>query len=164
MWSSSATAPEGYYLANKRTGKGSGSDAGGLFPATFGPGDNARGRMAPRPKQGPSYFDQAFQGIMALPPEAFGSLNNFGASGGFNALLAPLMQGNPLGMLALKFLPGLFDKGPKLPVQKAVPVAIVEVKDTAMDIFTLTNTRSAFSDTYGRRQRLASPAAYSRAR
>lgn len=120
--------------------------------------------MAPKPKQGPGYFDQAFQGIMALPPEAFGSVNKFGAAGGFNALLAPLMQGNPLGMLALKFLPGLFDKGPKLPVQKAVPVAIVEVKDTAMDFFTLSQTRAAFSDTYSRRPRLATPAAYGRQR
>lgn len=94
---------------------------------------------------------------MALPPEAFSSVNAFGASGGFNALLGPLAPGNFLFQMGLKFLPGLFDNSPKIPVDKAVPVAVVEVKDSVMDIYTLTNTRSAYSDPYSRRPRLAVP-------
>jgi len=59
--------------------------------------------------------------------------------------------------LGLKFLPGLFDKGQRVKTGDPVPVAVVEVKDTAMDVFSLTNTRNAYSDTYGRRTRLAAP-------
>jgi len=148
----------GLYLANERTGPGVTADASGLFPATYGPGDNTRSRNAPRPKKpGPSYWDMASQGLLSLPPSAFNSFNDFGAAGGLNALIGPLAPGSFPLQMALKFLPGLFDSGPKLPIDKAVPVAVVEVKDTAMDTFTLTNTRNAHSDTYSRRARMAIP-------
>lgn len=90
-----------------------------------------------------------------MPPQAFNSFRNFGAAGGLQAVLGPLTGGNPLVGIGLKLLQGRFMEEPRINIQPAVPVSIVEIKNTAMDTLTLSQGRSAYTDTWSRRNVVA---------
>lgn len=95
-----------------------------------------------------------------MPPQAFNSGRNFMAAGGLSAIMGPLTGGNPLIGFGLKLLQGRFMEEPRINVQPAVPVSIVEIKNTAMDAWTLGQSRSAYSDTWSRRSVVARPMRY----
>jgi hypothetical protein len=144
------------------TGQTKPYETGGQLPNPFTakyklPPEAGKEERVKQQKAKPSYFDQAMQGILSLPPQAFGSFSAFGAAGGLNALLAPLAAGNPLLALGLKFLPGLFDRTPRMEYKEPVDVNVINFKDDILDVFTILNSRISFSDTFSRRNILASP-------
>ncbi len=129
----------------------------GPYRPTFADGPQD-GRNAPQPKQqGPSPFDMALNNVANLPLQAFNSSREFFGAGGLSAALGPFMGGNPIANLALKFIGSKLGGPPKIKTEKPMPVSIVEVKDTAMDMFTLGNSRIAFNDTFSRRSTMARP-------
>lgn len=57
----------------------------------------------------------------------------------------------------MRFLASKFAEEPKINMQGIVDVAIVEIKDSAMDVFALGQSRSAYSDQWSRRSLAARP-------
>lgn len=125
------------------------------FPYSVRP---SAGRAVPKePKEQPSAMMQSLTAVANLPPQAFNSFSSFAGAGGIQAILSPMLAGNPLLAIGLKLLQSRFMGSGKLDIPDPVPVALVEVKDTAMDIFTLTQSRIAFTDPFSRRDQLARP-------
>lgn len=115
------------------------------------------GRAVPKEQEGPSPIMQSLTAVAGLPPQAFNSFSSFAGAGGIQAILSPMLAGNPLLAIGIKLLQSRLMGSGKLDIPDPVPVALVEVKDTAMDIFTLGQSRIAFTDPFSRRDQLARP-------
>lgn len=95
-----------------------------------------------------------------MPIQSFNSGRSFMAAGGLSAVFGPLTGGNPLAGIALKLIASRFAEEPRINIQAGIPVSLVEIKNTAMDAWTLGQTRSAYSDTWSRRNSIARPMRY----
>lgn len=130
---------------------------GATFAAPSDTGDVSKpspGKQA-APKE--NILEQMLLSYANMPLDSYRSLDTFGAAGGFTPILSAISGGNPFVMAGAKILQSLFKPEQRLPIEKPGHVIVDNFKDAFKDVFTLTNTRMSFSDTFGRRQLTARP-------